>query len=1205
MSPSKPSKPRHTSSQTLWDLVAAAPVEPSPVAPAAAESKPLAPARSDASTARSTPKQPAHIPPNGNARTPDAPRDTAAPQATHAQPAPLAPPRVDSARVTPRPATPSRSQLPRDPFIDHVAIEASAGSGKTHALATRYTALLLAGADPATILAATFTRKAAGEILARALRTVVARVRDGAPHDLLHRLANSGERLAVGTLDSFFARMAGGLALDLRVAPHWEIADEDADAQLAQRSAEQVIARLDPAEALRVVGALCSGRSPSSPVDAILRAVASVECEFDAGSLNVGGENAWTLADLPSPDALPLIDDAARNSWADAILRVALPTNKDGTPNKRLDAAVQTTANLVRSGHWDELIDKGMSAKALESLLDPSCTPTYHNNPVPPALLAAIRPAVEHARARSLGVFRARSEATGRIVTAITRAHQEARRREGLLRFSDVPELLIASENAREGLPFALDARLCHMLLDEFQDTSLMQFRLLLPLIDEIVSVAGGESSFFCVGDPKQSLYRWRGAEPELLRALTSRYSQITNDALATNWRSSPVVLRAVDLALAHCPTSPQHASAQAPAQAEITAAFGAFPGHTPQRTTRPGAAALIEVTPEAPPPGPNGKPKRPSAAQCADAIDAYVAQRVAEVRAKAPWASVGVLVRRNARVARVLDALRDVGVAASEEAGSPLGTSPGVAVIASLLHLSAFPSDSASYLHIALSPLAKRVGARDPLDMRAARKLSRVWRVRFARAGLAKSVGALARAWMRATTGASDAPHQQTRLDAAHALAHSIESAGKSDPADLAHILRTRPVPEGALAPVTVLTVHKAKGLEFDAVFAIELDDRWAKGRSLVVERVDEQGRHNALAPIRRVFIRPSKDIESLAPTLAAACEFQRTRALGEDICGLYVAMTRAVHLLEMIVKPEDNGKSLNAARLLRQRLLGQSGEPIDLPPRGSSVVAVRALYRDGLHDQDAWAPAARLERDREEREKKAAAIAPIELEPLRDITLNINTTAAAPAWRRPAASPSSLEGGSHVSLGPIFAPRDDAPRRWGTLFHLWASLVNWLDDGVPNLAQLLDVARAQGLVAPNDDTPTRAAAFLDFLKSPAAQRALSRKAFAVLDGTLRVRTEWAYAAMIDDDGSRRLLRGQFDRVVWGVDPRGKALWAHIIDWKTDAADDDASIAQRVEYYGPQIRAYRLSACALLGLTPDLVGASLVMVGSRRVIEL
>lgn len=1181
-----------TPPKTLWDMLGVPPqpraIEPRAIEPPANEPRPSEPPAADAtSSGAAGVDAPLSAP---RPATPSGPIPAHTPAATPVHAA------THTREATPHGASHASARPTLGQFHGHIAIEASAGSGKTHALATRYTALLLAGADPATILAATFTRKAAGEILARALRTVVSRVREGAPEEILRRVAHAGERLAVGTLDSFFARMASGLALDLRVAPHWEIADAEVDADLAQRTAERVIASLDTHEALNVVAALCSGRSPSSPMHAILRAVRGVEGEFDAASVAVGGDDAWLLSELPSPDTLPSIDASQRRQWADAILRVQLPTNKDGTPSKQISEGVRKGADCVRDGRWNDLIDGGVGARALEWVLDPSSGPMYYKHPVPIPLLDALKPCVEHARDRALAAFRAKSEATGRVLASITQAQQAARRREGLLRFSDVPELLIASASANSGLAFALDARVAHMLLDEFQDTSLVQFRLLLPLIDEIVSGASDEQSFFCVGDPKQSLYRWRGAEPELLRALTDRYTQITNQSLATNWRSSPVVLRATDLALAHRPDAPFHA--------EITSAFTHFHGHTPQRTSRPGAAALVEVSPEAPPPGPNAKPARLTAAVCADAIDAYVAQRVAQVRERAPWATVGILVRRNARVTSVLAALRDLGIAASEEAGSPLGNSPGVATIASLLHLTAFPSDSASYLHVALSPLAKRVGAGHPLDMRAARALSRAWRIRIARAGLARSVAALARAWTRALGDAHDASHQRARLDAAHELARAMESSGESDPAEFARILRTRPVPDDARAPVTVLTVHKAKGLEFDAVFAVELDEPWAKGRELVVERVDPQGRHIALAPIRRVFVRPSKEVEALAPSLRDACNFQRTRALGEDICGLYVTMTRAVHLLEMLIKPEESRDSINAARLLRQRLSGESGPPVDLPPLGAGVAGARAVYRDGLHENDAWAPAALIEREREAREKKPAASA-AEAAPQRDVPLRLHTNTPPPAWRRPAASPSSLEGGTRVALGPIFAPRDDAPRRFGTLFHLWASLVLWLDDGIPDLATLLEVARANGLSTAADDTPARAAEFQDFLASPAATRVLSRKAFASHAGTLHVRTEWAYAAMVDDGGSRRLLRGQFDRVVWATDDSGTPQWAHIIDWKTDAAADDAAIAQRVEYYGPQIRAYRLSACALLGLTPDRIGASLVMIASRRVIDL
>ena len=58
---------------------------------------------------------------------------------------------------------------------------------------------------------------------------------------------------------------------------------------------------------------------------------------------------------------------------------------------------------------------------------------------------------------------------------------------------------------------FRLDGRISHLLLDEFQDTSLMQWKVLRPLAEEIVSDSSGERTFFCVGDVKQSIYGLAG----------------------------------------------------------------------------------------------------------------------------------------------------------------------------------------------------------------------------------------------------------------------------------------------------------------------------------------------------------------------------------------------------------------------------------------------------------------------------------------------------------------------------------------------------------------------------------------------------------------------------------------------------------------------------------------------------------------------
>ena len=101
-------------------------------------------------------------------------------------------------------------------------------------------------------------------------------------------------------------------------------------------------------------------------------------------------------------------------------------------------------------------------------------------------------------------------------------------------------------------LYFRLDGQVSHLLLDEFQDTSLGQFRFLWPMIEEIVD---NGRLFFAVGDVKQSIYGWRGADRRLLTPTARLLPPAARpESLDTNYRSSPAVLRAVDHVFEHMP---------------------------------------------------------------------------------------------------------------------------------------------------------------------------------------------------------------------------------------------------------------------------------------------------------------------------------------------------------------------------------------------------------------------------------------------------------------------------------------------------------------------------------------------------------------------------------------------------------------------------------------------------------------------------
>ena len=107
-----------------------------------------------------------------------------------------------------------------------------------------------------------------------------------------------------------------------------------------------------------------------------------------------------------------------------------------------------------------------------------------------------------------------------------------------MLSFNDAQYLLTANKSAGSGLvitrdvdaqdrlyiDYRLDCQLDHWLLDEFQDTSDLQWAVLHNLLDEILQDDSGRRSLFYVGDVKQSIYRWRGGNPRLFGAILDHY---------------------------------------------------------------------------------------------------------------------------------------------------------------------------------------------------------------------------------------------------------------------------------------------------------------------------------------------------------------------------------------------------------------------------------------------------------------------------------------------------------------------------------------------------------------------------------------------------------------------------------------------------------------------------------------------------------
>ncbi|MGE0743250.1 MAG: UvrD-helicase domain-containing protein, partial [Hyphomonadaceae bacterium] len=154
------------------------------------------------------------------------------------------------------------------------------------------------------------------------------------------------------------------------------------------------------------------------------------------------------------------------------------------------------------------------------------------------------------------------------LALKLDQAYAEAKARAGALDFDDLIEhaqTLLRRSEAAPWVLYKLDGGLDHILIDEGQDTSPTQWELVAPLQDEFFAGAGARQrprTIFAVGDPKQSIYAFQGADPRRFLSEKQGLSKRSHRAkqkfaapdLLTSFRSTPEVLRAVDAVFADRP---------------------------------------------------------------------------------------------------------------------------------------------------------------------------------------------------------------------------------------------------------------------------------------------------------------------------------------------------------------------------------------------------------------------------------------------------------------------------------------------------------------------------------------------------------------------------------------------------------------------------------------------------------------------------
>ena len=1064
-------------------------------------------------------------------------------------------------------------------------ILASAGSGKTFRISSRIIGLLAAGEAPDTIFASTFTRKAAGEILDRVLIRLAkaaldeSEARELAGHariegqdppppdpsfwrDVLARTVREIHRLDVATLDAFFVRAVGSFGHELGLPPRWGIADDPTADRIRSEALADVLKEIDDGAQIELVRGLAGGHARRSVHQALSREVDDVLRVHEAIAPGATGWSALRAA----VDEQPADLDVRCEELAEQLAAAEVPLAGSGTPNGHWVRAVAAVVESVRGQAWEDVIGKGLVGKVLTDGDDA----TYYRSTFPPSLRRLMDDAAELARRCLAPKLAARAEAMGRLGELYGRAFEDRLRSTGMFRFEDMTRLLTgpASIPGRSDLFYRLDGRALHLLLDEFQDTSLPQWAALEPLADGLIGVAGGaacgaeggKGAAVVVADPKQSIYGWRGAAPVVVRHAAERYD-LERETLATSWRSSQVVLDAVNRVFDSL--EDREFFDDHDIDRSVAAEWAeAFQPHTAQHDL-PGYVRLVVGPRDA-----GRSSKRPELCRCA-------AEHIRAIAARAPGRSIGVLTRKNDTVARLMFELRELGVEASEEGGTPLNDAPAPATVLALLRMIDHPGDRLARYHVAGTPLGGVVGLRDPADDEAAAAVAARLRRQLVEDGYGATLAEIATA-----AQPSCGPRDRARLRQLVELGHRWDERPTLRVDDFVRFVEAERVQQPARADLRVMTVHQSKGLEFDVVVLPELDESYTGGGrgggGPLAFRPEPTG------PVTHVFPPMKQSLRRLfshLPELEAAYAQKRAGEVRDALSTLYVAATRARYALHMIVAADGEkglGSTRSHARLLREALASLEEPAVD----GD------VLYEGGDPDWHETAPSKRE---------------PVAMPPVAPEQIPLRTGERRRMLGR--RKPSDVEGVERVDLRQVLGLSEDgssAARERGSLVHAWLEELEWVEDGLPDDDRMRAIARRVAPVMDEARVTEERAWLRERLRAPEVREALGRAAYT--EGAT-VERELPFLRREGD----ALVEGVIDRLVL-VREGGRLVRAEVLDYKTNRIEsgDTAELAAKVEHYTPQLLAYRRAVAGIYRLPLQSVSARLVFLtpGAVRAVE-
>lgn len=811
-------------------------------------------------------------------------------------------------------------------FLNEI-IPASAGTGKTYRLTNKFIQLMHLGVKPESIVALTFTKKAAAEFFEEILKKLARCSTDEnfaasiakdlgldnfnkqSALELLKIFIDSIPKLELGTLDSFLYKIISQIPFELGLDHEFELMT-DYEILVERESVYRKVFEN-------------SGKSGEEFLVAFKLATFGRE---DSGILRNLDEYINNLHNIYIFNPDPTSWGNELKIWPDGFKWNVLEKNTLKSKIKELlnlinnktdkDIIINKWENFL---NWVLMNDSGNPVplnfktlhknllEAIDDLKEGSATINVSRNKhlIEGAQADLFLEIASHIVGLQIKTQASRTRGLWKVLQSFEDEYQQRVRTKGRLTFSDLPYFLGSynSEKSLQGLAselinkiqYRLDAKYEHWLLDEFQDTSREQWNAISKLIDEAAQDPEAKRSVFIVGDMKQSIYAWRGGDTELFREQRAKFRSLGPERyqekdLNLSRRSSIPVIEMTNSILGNIDI--------------INQTFPSikdqweYQSHSTVHHSRLGYASWIT---------PSG--------DISDKLEAKLEitkNIINEVDPINNGIDIGVLVQTRQFGTKVTEYLRDhTIIKISNETDVEIATdNPLCIALISIFRCAAHPSDNFSWTHLKMTPFWKNIKANFSNISELSHDVrTSIWRNQFA-----KTV----KSWISKIEIELD-EFNSMRAEQFYTAACLFDNQGSRSIDDFIRYMQNYKLREsGQPGSVQVMTIHKSKGLDFDAVILPEIE-----GNSFSSLRPGIKIKRNNYHETEWILNMPNKAYIELDKELNDFYSSEANKNIYEEICKYYVALTRARYANYLISdEVNERSKSINFISLLSKTI-------------------------------------------------------------------------------------------------------------------------------------------------------------------------------------------------------------------------------------------------------------------------------------------